>query len=638
MDNLTPSRRCVSLDSLPAFIKPRYKRLALISSQGHMDQLAPVDEDTLVVMCDWLLWQESIDAGHHCVYYELGIAEWSEPDTLHLDSDLMLLSNKWIYETGKDITEFRGVSLGKQFHSEMLFCLINYLRLERSLRKLIDRFQPEEILFYDFANDINVLDRSLRREVVQSIIRELGLRFMDRSDPSEHDAYTISENLLAVQGSPSLLRRILLPIYTGVLGFVTALRTGWARKTRVLMLLGGNSAEPLILNFHGGGITPIFQAQTVPKKLAAFWRCLVGGIKLVTLNEVPLSADDQDRLDAIRADLTEMISRPATGRKVFIHNFLKSHFLESGKFKAIAAEVRKAEHLIDTCKPDRIVVDGVRNPPPRIFVELAYGRGIPVDYYWHSPLIPQYLKFDALGGDPDTPPMVDRCLTWGKINDIWLDLVKSRQPRIRVGSPQTDRYRDWSPAPALEVDIDPKTTNVLVLQYAPINSDMKSLNANLYSFFVEMVHALKARGFTNIRFKLHPGPGRWKKSYFQKIADFFEIDCKILKTEPYSECVDWADIVIGPVQTSAFHETLAAGKPYYAILIAPHSYETSCYGDYPVLSSVEEICEALENRTILEKGVVNGEMLLEDLYSTKQFPSGCARFWEVLEKGFSEAE
>jgi len=635
MDAQSPNRRCVSLQSLPPHIKAYYKRLALITDRRQMDRLTPGDEDTLIISCDWLLWQEAMDDGLHCVYYELGIAEWTEPDDL--DSDLMIKANEWVYETGTDLTLFRGVSLGMQFNSPMLFCLINYLRLERSLLKLIDRFQPEDIVFYDFANDINVIDRDIRRDIVQSIVLEQGLRFTDRSDPEERDTFRISENLLAVNKKPSLLRRILVAVYTGFLGWSTALRTGFSRKTRVLLLLGVNSAGPLINNFHDRAIVPIIQAQTVPKKLRSLWRCIAGGIRLVTLRDVPLTEDDKALLARIRSDLTEALSKPATGRKGFIHRFVKTHFLETGKFEAIAQGVCQAESLMDACRPDRIIVDGVRNPPPRIFVELAHGRGIPVDYYWHSPMNPQYLKFDALGGDPNTPPMVTRCLTWGKTNDTWLDLVHSHQPRVRVGSPQIDRYSHWKTAPSSGERLVPAKTNVLVLQYAPINSDMKSLNANLYGFFIDMVRSLRGLGYTNVRYKLHPGPGRWKKSYFQEIADFFGLDCEILKTEPYSECVDWADIVIGPAQTGAFLETLAAGKPYYAIIIPPHSYETSCYEDYPVMGSVAEICQALQDQTIMEDGETQGATLLENMYSTKEFPSPCTRFWEVLEGSTADA-
>lgn len=636
MDNQSPNKQCFSLQSLPSHIKSRYKRLALITGKHHLEQLLPSDDDTLIVSCDWLLWQEAMGSGLHCVYYELGISEWTEPD--NLDSDLMIKANEWVYETGADLTLFRGVSLGMQFNGPMLFCLINYLRLERSILKLIERFQPEEIMFYDFANDINVLGRILRCDIVKSIVQEQGLQFTDRSNPKEQDAFRISENLLDFRKKQNIPRKALLHLYIRILSAITALRSGFLRKPSILLLLGVNSTGPLINNFHDRPFVPIIQAQTVPKTLQSLWRCIASGIRLVALKDVPLNEDDKVLLVRIRLDLSEVLLKPAIGRKAFINRFVMTHFLESGKFEAIAQDVRQAEALMDTYHPNRIVVDGVRNPPPRVFVELAHSRGIPIDYYWHSPMNPQYLKFDALGGDPNIPHTVTRCLTWGTTNDTWLDLVHSHQPRIRVGSPQIDRYHNWKEAQPSKHQLLPTKTNVLVLQYAPINTDLKSLNTNLYSFFVDMMRGLQNLEFINVRYKLHPGPGRWKKSYFQDIACYFNFSCKILKKEPFDECVDWADVVIGPIQTGAFFETLAAGKPYLAILIPPHSYEISCYKNYPVMSSVSEICHALQSTQIMTEGKKIGLTLLEDVYSIKEFPSSCTRFWDVLEDDFQDSQ
>ncbi len=80
----------------------------------------------------------------HCLFYEWGLLEGTESD--QMDVNLIKLANDWVFENGKYQTLFLGVSLGELFSTGTSHCLGNYLRLERSLRKLIERFRPEEIL------------------------------------------------------------------------------------------------------------------------------------------------------------------------------------------------------------------------------------------------------------------------------------------------------------------------------------------------------------------------------------------------------------------------------------------------------------------------------------------------------------
>jgi hypothetical protein len=617
---------CFATDSFPSHIRTSYRRLALVT---HEQQLRRInDDDTLVVLCDWLLWQRAVTRGEHCVHYEQGIALWDEPDTL--DSDLMILSNSWMYADGKDVTLFNGVSLGKLFHSESLFCHINIIRLERALQKLIEKFDPREIEFFDYANDINVLGKDMRKRLAQEIAHDRQLYFVDASSADDPEAFSIAENLLAPPPVPTWHRWLLKRVYGAALSTASRLRVAFDRKPCILLLLGGNTIEPLTQQFRPGTFTPAVLARTVPKRWRSLLRCLRNGIRLLDITEASLSAVDRDRLRQIRSDLAHRLVDADSARARIVHQFILRNFIDSTKPEALAVEVLKAEKQLASLRPARIVVDGVRNPPPRIYVELAGRFGCKVDYLWHSPMVPQYLKFDALGGDPNTVPMVDRCLSWGPMNDHWLNSVEAKMPRVRVGSPLSDRYSGWKSPPQRPSDLPISEQNVLVLQYAPILSDLKSQNASLYSCFVELVRQLNDEGFRNIRFKLHPGPGRWKKDYFETIAAMFGIDCKIMKTEPFSECVSWADIIVGPAQTGAFFETLAAGKPYYAYILEPNSYDVSCYEGYPIYASVEDVVAGVVNAELDAAGDEIGENLLDRLYSTREYPSGSRRLWHVL--------
>jgi hypothetical protein len=620
MTTAAPTKNeCFSLDVLPDHIKPRYRRFALIACEDHISRLDDTDEETLIVSSNWLIAQQALAQNQHCIYYELGLLDWDEPDSLH--ADLFIRANDWVFSNGEDVTRFHDVSLGKMFCGEVALCMLSHLRLTRSLIKLIERFQPDEILFFDLMNEFNVLDRDLRKQSLEAVAKNKGVQFTDFGESAIPESQKISESPVDVRGH-GFLTRIILEIYSHLAELATTLRClGRSRRNRIFMVVITNMAEPMIRKFRGQKLTPIFLARTLPKNLSLLWHCFRHGILLAARKDVPLSTADNKRLIDIHGTIKKALSDPTSEVSSTIRTYVSKRILETGKLAKVAEEVLAAERLLDRYQPRRIVVDGERNPPPRIYIELAHARKIPVDDTWHSTLIPKNQMLDALGGDPRSTPLVSRSLTWGSAHEAWLDAVESKQPRIRVGSPLSDRYAK----PKIHTSIG--KDNALILQYTPNVMDIKGLNANMFSHFVDTARLLKKRGYKSIWLKLHPGPRQLESIYFKKIADHFGFKCRIFKEEPFEECVAWADIVVGPVQTGALYETLAAGKPYHAFLLRPHGMHPEYYGSYPIYSTVDEFALGLDRPQ-----PVDAECdLLNAVYSLDDFPSGSKRFWEVME-------
>lgn len=621
------SRPCFSVFDLPPQIKGRYRRMALISRLEHVARLDESDTDTLVVACNWLLWQQMTAAGRHCVYYEFGLLGWVPDDKL--TRDLFIRANDWIPIDGVgDPTVFRNVSLARLFSPEISMFLRNYYRLDRALRKLIDRFRPEEIWFFDFIYDVNVMSVSVRKLLVEEVARDRKVALVDRSGEVPEDAHAIAEAVYTPRGHGPVARAI-LAFYGWFLETVTRVRCAVAPASkRIFLLVNANMAEPLLRNFSGGGLTPVFFGRTVPRKLRFLWHCFRRGVLLVTPKPQPLTADDATRLRDIHAALDAAFSMPTSGEIGFVRAYVRRVILDAGRFEKMAAEVATAERLFDRVRPQRVVVDGVRNIPPRVYIELARNRGIAVDYIWHSPHTPQNLKYDALGGDPNYHRCVTRCLSWGRLNERWLDQVDAPLSRVRVGSPLANKYsgvKSGKPSNAAA----PNQRNVLLLQYTFNLSDFAGLNANMYGSFVNTVRELRRLGYVNVRFKLHPGRGRWKKEYFETIADYFGLDCPVLKSEPYQECLAWADVVVGSVLTGAMFETLAAGIPYHALLLSPHSMDTSYYEGFPLVTALNQLPQVLGRN--IEK---ESRKLLDDLYSIEEIENPSLRLWDVLRGDF----
>ncbi|MBT7769149.1 MAG: hypothetical protein HN705_04130 [Rhodospirillales bacterium] len=627
MTTATPIKNeCFGLNTLPGHIKPRYRRFALVACEDHISRLDNTDEETLVVSSNWLISQQALARNLHCIYYELGLLDWDEPDSLH--ADLFIRANDWVFSNGEDATRFHDVSLGKMFCGEVALCMLSHLRLTRSLIKLIERFQPDEILFFDLMSEINVLDRDLRKQSLETVAKDKGVRFTDAGNSAIPESQKISESPVDVRGD-GFFKQIILEIYSRLAGLATTLRClGRNRRDRIFMVVITNMAEPLIRQFRDQKLTPIFLARTLPKTPSLLWHCFRHGILLAARKNVPLSEADNERLIDIHGTIKKALSDPTSEVSPTIRTYVSKRILETEKLAKIAEEVLAAERLLDYYQPKRIVVDGERNPPPRIYIELAHARNIPIDDTWHSTLIPKNQKLDALGGDPRSNSLVTRSLTWGSAHEAWLDAVESKQPRIRVGSPLSDRY--VKPQAPTSIGKD----NALILQYTPNVMDIKGLNASMFSHFIDSARLLKNRGYKNIRLKLHPGPGRLKPIYFERIADYFGLECQILKNEPFEQCVAWADIVIGPVQTGALYETLAAGKPYYAFLLHPHGMHPEYYGSYPIYSTVDEFALGLDRPQAVEAE----RDLLNAVYSIDDFPSGSKRFWEVIENDMASTE
>lgn len=622
-------RACPFIDDLPTHIKVSYQRLALIVDETELEHLNLDDEDTLIICCNWLVWHELVSQGRHAVHYELGILEWGISDSLN--TDIFNSANDWLLDReGVDPTLFHSVSLGRFFGAEMSMAVMNFHRINRSIRSLIRRFKPKEIYFYNFMYDINHLSIEMRRDLIAEISVEMGMTFVDKSD-------VVTEgNDLNVQvyrhAQAKGIRQQLAHLYGLSIEVVSRIRLMCSSsKARVLVLANSNIVGPLSKDFQGGDVTPIFFARTIPKQLAVIFNCLMKGVLFANPRSRQLSMQDKRQLLEILDTISKICSEDATQERRFILNYLLKTLINMSALKEAAEEVLMAEEFICRTQPSRIVVDSVRSRRHLSYIELGTSLGIEIDYMWHAPLTPQNLKMGALGGDPRQRVFVNRCLSWGATNDRWLDEVGARQPKVRIGSPLRNKYLAQSIlSPSSKKSISAQ--NVLLLQYGFNVLDLAGVNANMYGTFVNCVRILRELGYQNISLKMHPGPGRWTKSQFEQIRDFFDLNCNILMHEPFEECLAWADLVIGPSHTGAMFETLAATKPYHALLLPPHStFDKSYFGDFPLIESLKDLPAALQRDNTLAE-----HKILDNLYSINEIPNPSQRFWQVLSDSRSD--
>lgn len=624
-DGFSPAERlCPMPDELAPHIRSSYRRLALIVDESDLVSGNIDDPDTLFVCCDWLAWHRLIGQEKHAVFYELGIMDHGAP--ANLSTDILNHANDWCLSIDDDPSVFHGVTLSRLFGAEMSMAVMNFYRINSALRGLIKRFSPAEIVYFNFKYDINHLSAVMRRDLVAGIVGEQGLSFVDQSvDYVDDHKENVGVFRHREHDNDSFKKRA-VSLYATGLDYLSRLRRIVSgNDSKVMLLINSNLAAPILKHYEGGRLAPVIYARTVPRRIGLLWHALKKGIYLANPPAIELTKSDLEKLDAIIKRLQEKCEGDLTTVLGFAYRYVADNLLDRGNFIEAAKEVLIAEAILEKYRPKRIVVDGVRARRHLSYISLAHARGIAVDYIWHAPLTPQSFKLSALCGDRQQQAMVTRCLTWGSTNEKWLHRIGAPQAASRIGSPLKDKYTSSGTVKTFTRK-PPEDTNVLILQYGFGIHDLVGLNANMYSAFVNTVRILRSLGYQHMKYKLHPGPGRWAKQYFESIAALFGLECEVLMERPFQDCLDWADIVIGPTKTGAMFESLAAGKPYYALLLHPNSVvDKSYFNGYPIIESLHDLADALKRYD-----PEDGKKVLNDLYSLDEIPNPSQRFWEAL--------
>ena len=612
---------CLSVFDAPKGLLKRYRRIALISHARHLKHLDKGDAETLVVSSDWLVWQTCAQEGYHAAFGDLGLLFWTGAD--EFSADVMVRANDWVYVDGEDATLYSGVSLGKQAVRSVTVFMVSFERMTRALTKMIETYRPEELILFDYRSDFNALDTDMRRFLVSGVAKETGVRIVDRWDPvapSDPSLPMAPEGLLGNASGNSLksaLKKLVLFVYSHAIDMTSrVLKVVHQHKKRVFVLVNVNIGDPLMEAFDGRGLAPVVPFQNQRKNLSLVFGRLRRGILFAGRPKVSLNRGDRRQIEAIKERLEKAWCTPGDRRTEAIRSHVRAHFIESGRMFALARNVKEASKILDRYSPAEVLVDGVLNPPTRIYIEIARNHAIPVSYTWHSVMPPMVQNWDSLGSDPRCPPLVTRILTWGSFQEKWRRQNAAGINPVLSGTPIQDRYV------SLRRNGHKRQSGgkALVLEYTIGSSDVTAVHGVRFEFFVRVVRMLENLGYTDIRFKLHPG--RPNKAYYDAIRERFGLRCTVHKKEPFGEMLDFADFVIGPAITGARFEALGAGKPYYAVAIPPCGFDVDSLRDDPVYVGFDALEQALGDMAPQDNAG-----LLNAYCSTNDIPEPARRIW-----------
>ncbi len=496
---------CQRANVVPAHLHDRYGRVAFVSHPRHLTQPGMALDDTLVVSTNWLLWQDCLRRGLHCVHADLGLVDW---DSRVLGNDVFLRANDWMYVDGRDVTLFRGVSLGRKYIRESALVLTDFERLRQSVEGIARRFRPDELVYFDYRTYFDQLCPEDKLYAFETIADKLKCRLVDRSDPMDSSDPELPACLAVVpDGAPprtarGRLRDALLIAFERFAAGVSRLRRVLGgRKPSVLFLAGHLTTVPLLQRFDGGPFFPLFLATWLPHK-ARLWsivRFLAKGVLAIRRPLCDLGDDDRAQIREIHAQIARALSKAKADNAVPVRHLARR--LTVASLCERAKLVKVAEAVMGRHAPDYVFTDGLQNPFVTTFVEAAKLHGSAVIASWHGPYY-QDVKIELFGSDPRVSPLADYCFTWGGVNEEWLEAIGARTRKLRTGCPFRMLYNHNRGRPRLRGS--PEHRNVLVLQYLLAPHDLISFGSDEYFVFVNIVRMLAELGYKNIRFRMHP--------------------------------------------------------------------------------------------------------------------------------------
>jgi hypothetical protein len=601
----------------PAWLRPAYARMALVSHSRHLAALEAGDTDTLVVATDWLLWQRCMRRGFHALHFEHFLADL--PAERQPLIELPRRAQRWMHgPDGADLTRFNGVSLGTVYVRQMILATQAVERLWCGLDRLCREFSPRILAFFDLRGDMDMVEDAQKRQLVQTLVRRHGLELEDRFDPVAAGDPEFPNPLLFRPPTESRLRTLLRRAYTRAVSAASHLR--WlmrGRPPKVLLLLDSHQIQGMISTFDRTDIAPVIDAGSAPKSWAFLREALRKGFVLSHMPAAELSRDDRRALTAIgdRLEAHWRAHPPERDIDAIVRTFARLRLVEDGSFAATARLANRMRRFLDRHAIGRVLVGDSDHAIGRVTAELCAARGIPVDESFNGIHVTDW-PTPSRCGDGRNPPPLTRILAWGEFCRTWLKAIGSPVEMVVTGYPSLDAV---TPVPRRHGG----GKRALILPPYTIELDPAALSGTVGPALLGLVEELTARGFDEIRLKVHPGHAN--AEYYRTLLAEFGHVIEVSGKGSVRAYAEWADLVVGPPNTGAMAECLALARPYYAFATLPGAVD---YGYMPFLRVFRHPAEL--GAALDEGWEPDCERVLAGLCAREGGPPASVRIWQAL--------
>lgn len=603
-----------------------YDALALVSLPRHLDALDPADPTILVVCTEWMAWQIARERGFDAVHVEAVTDGW--PQEHGPSGDVYLNGCAWLLEGDEDPTLYRGVSLGRLYGTYLAMAWQAAAGYDAALRRLCRDHAPSRLILFDLSAHFGVLRAPAKRRLAAEVARDVQCVVDDRLDEAStadpamhHRTESFDPRLPGPPGWRDRLRGLLAALVEHLFRLRLA---GRANRPRVFLYISLLSLRRMVEDFDRADLVPLIPFAASPKDRGFLGACWRGGLWPVRM-DASAAAERRAAAEAeIRAALAaSWQARPARGLDAVHRESVAALLFPTGILAQLAETVDRLAAVLDRFGVDRVVSGDVSSPIGRALCELAHGRGIPVDETLNG-------VFVAPMGEPTrcgqgrVPAMVTRQLAFGPATQPWLRSIGSPMASVITGYPGLGRPRPG------QLTLARRGTALVLPGYAWVN-DLDALRADIFPMVVAVVRALERLGFAEIRIRIHPGVDN--PAFYALLIEHFRLAATVSLGGGFAEQIDWADAVIGPAGSSAFLETLAAGKPYYVLRPPPSCIEDAMLPGAVVADSAEALEAALA-----EGRVPDRERLLDYWCAVDRIDRPGREIWRAIAQGLDDGK
>lgn len=591
-----------------------FTRLVLVSHPRHYEAARSAGPGALVISSDWMLWSRLERDGVAARHLDTMLGDYDPP------GDTLLRHGQWMHETGGEVGCLDGMSAAKALNREVELSVLGFQRLWHALDGFCRRYAPQELVLYDLRGEYGQVSDTQKRILVQSLAEAHGLTVEDRLDPPDdlshfHDVLGFGAPLRPT-GIKTRLRNL---VADGIDLAFRLVRPFRSQIEGVLFFLNPLMELGLLDSWPGGVLGATLIAQRSSKRPSFLLDCLRRGATLASLPRHGLTEAERRRIEADSAALLAhwRAHPPASPGDAARRAHVEEKILGNGRLLEFAAEAKSYRAMLSRHRVAQVVVGDATNPSGRLIIEAARALGIAAAELLNGMFVHHCLHAVRCG-DGFGPPKLSRVLSWGPSQEEWLHRIGSPLPTARVG------YPGLAPSPRhVRLSLPPVGQGrVLLLPGTSSIYNFRMLRGTIYSNIVAVTRMLRALGHREIRLKIHPafGPAAWAA-----LDRDFDLGLEIVTGGSVPEQMAWADLVIGPADSGSLVETLAAGKPYYALVPPPNSIDPAVMGPVPLYADAAALRAAL-----MAGEVPDRDAILAHMCDFDRIPNASEAVWRVL--------
>ena len=599
----------------PGWIRERYRQFVVVANDLQVD-LSGIDPETLVVTTDWLAWRRLSGRGVHALHVESALEHWPGEPAPPLDH--LVRATEWMYVDGADATAFRNVSLGKLFNWEVAASHHAAFRVFHGLDRLATEFRPQRIVFVDLRGEYDFVPDEAKRSLVRAVADKYGAAYAERPCAESADERFYPHLRFDMETPPPpRLKRMLVAIYEACVQTLCDAHDALRGKRSRVFILQNPLLSDSLLKSAPPTAQPAVLARYNPKSRRFVSSCLKSGVVLARLPWAWLTGADRRVLRKIRATFADAWKTAASDPvDEATRLFIRRHVLREGILERKALESKRFAALLRRMKPDRMLIGDSENGTGRLLLEIGQHLRIPVDELPNGVFL-GCQSVDSRCGDCARGPLISRFLSWGVHAESWLRQVGSPVEVSRVGYPVVDILRRRPPLPRRA-----GTRNALVLPLHVERLDVRGIESKVFSTLVETVRVLQGKGF-QVRIKAHPGYHDLR--YYDDLVRESGLNADVVKTGTVLDHLAWADVVVGPVSSNAFIETLAMGRAYVPMVLYPSATDARLVRPIPVAETIEQMAALVDREGIDREEALR---ILTDYDPAN--PAG-ARIWSAMQ-------